>query len=161
IERGAGGLFNTMGTQLYTSPDKRYATAVLERRPGTDPFTKLPLVPVVDASSLAETALRLDGSTGCVTLGNPPALRLPTAVTMEAWVKPAAAGGMIMSKATPGQQLGFSMYMDGGGNLALDQGGATVASTRAVTTGAYHHVAAVVDSAAVTLYLDGEAVGRG
>ena len=51
IERDGDGLFNTQGTQLYTSPEAAYKSAVLERNPGKCPFTGLPLVPVDSSES--------------------------------------------------------------------------------------------------------------
>src|SRR5205823_94926 len=74
VERAEDGLFNIAGTQLFTSPDPKYASSVLEREPGTDPFTKQPLVPVPLATDRAGTALRLNGST-LVDLGTAAALQ--------------------------------------------------------------------------------------
>ena len=62
IERSSEGLFNTQGTQFYTSPDPEYQASVFERQPGTCPFTDEPLVPIVSLSGYAETALEFDGS---------------------------------------------------------------------------------------------------
>lgn len=59
VERATDGLFNTKGTQLYTSPDPQYRDAVLERSPGTCPFTDQPLIPLVSTRGHAESCLEL------------------------------------------------------------------------------------------------------
>ena len=79
------GLFNLQGTQLYTSPEPQYRTAVLERSPGACPFTSLPLVPVAQDTNYAETALEFDGSGDYVEVAahaNP-----TTAITVSLWAK--------------------------------------------------------------------------
>ncbi len=66
VEVAEDGLFNIQGTQLYTSPDPQYRNAVLEREPGSDPFTGAALIPVSQSTNHAETALNFDGSTNYV-----------------------------------------------------------------------------------------------
>jgi Concanavalin A-like lectin/glucanases superfamily len=160
VEQGPDGLFDTRGTQLYTSPDAKYAPSVLERQPGTCPFTKLELVPVPSDSGMAETALRLDGTSGCVSLGSPATLKVRAAYTLEAWVSP-AGGGTILSKGAADQPSGFALAIDAAGKLALTQGGATVTSTDPLPTGAFRHVAAVFDGTIATLYVNGASAGSG
>ncbi|RMH20862.1 MAG: hypothetical protein D6698_03460 [Gammaproteobacteria bacterium] len=66
IERDDDGYFNTLGTQLYTSPDKKYQSSVLERNPGKCPFTGKALVPVDDPendSKMQKTSFVLEGRT--------------------------------------------------------------------------------------------------
>ena len=63
LEVSSDGLFNPAGTQLYTSPDGQYQSSVLERQPGTCPFTGLPLIPLVSKSGHAESCLQFDGQT--------------------------------------------------------------------------------------------------
>ncbi|MEU8386438.1 hypothetical protein [Streptosporangium sp. NPDC048865] len=46
LEQSPEGLFNVNGTQLYTSPDPKFASSVLERSPGIDSHTGKLLVPV-------------------------------------------------------------------------------------------------------------------
>ncbi|MEB3122788.1 MAG: LamG-like jellyroll fold domain-containing protein [Snowella sp.] len=85
VERSSDGLFNTKGTQLYTSPDPEYQNSVLERQPGTDSFTGEPLIPVISQSGYAESALDFDGQDDYVQL---PALpeNLFQTFTIETWV---------------------------------------------------------------------------
>jgi len=85
VERSSDGLFNTKGTQLYTSPDPEYQNSVLERQPGTDSFTGEPLIPVISQSGYAESALHFDGQDDYVQL---PALpeNLFQSFTLETWV---------------------------------------------------------------------------
>jgi hypothetical protein len=61
VERSDDGLFNTKGTQFYTSPDPEYQKSVFERQPGTCPFTGQELIPIVTKSGYAESALEFDG----------------------------------------------------------------------------------------------------
>ncbi len=61
LERSADGLFDPVGTPLYTSPDPRYRGAVLERRPGTCPFTRQKLVEIENGSAMSETHFVLHG----------------------------------------------------------------------------------------------------
>ena len=61
IERDGDGLFNTQGTQAYTSPDPQYQESVYEREPGLCPFTQRELVPIPAAPDLADVGLLLDG----------------------------------------------------------------------------------------------------
>ena len=85
VERSSDGLFNTKGTQLYTSPDPEYQNSVLERQPGTDSFTGEPLIPVISQSGYAESALDFDGQNDYVQL---PALSesLFQTFTIETWI---------------------------------------------------------------------------
>jgi predicted nucleic acid-binding Zn-ribbon protein len=85
VERSKDGLFNTKGTQLYTSPDPQYQRSVLERQPGTDSFTGEPLIPLVSKSGYAEFALEFDGKNTSVELPQTP-LDLFNQFTIEAWV---------------------------------------------------------------------------
>jgi hypothetical protein len=84
VERSNDGLFNTKGTQLYTSPDPQYQSSVLERQPGTDSFTDKPLIPLVSKSGYAESALNFDGKDDYVEL--PPEC-IPTGkeITISFW----------------------------------------------------------------------------
>ncbi len=85
LEVSGDGLFNPAGTQLYTSPDPEYQSSVLEREPGSCPFTNAPLIPMVNKTNLAESALKFEGSRRQrlnfgVDVGN-------GSVTVEAWIK--------------------------------------------------------------------------
>lgn len=84
VERSSDGLFNTKGTQLYTSPDPQYQTSVLERQPGTDSFTGEPLIPIVSKSGYAESALNFDGQDDYVELP-PECIPTGNAITISFW----------------------------------------------------------------------------
>ncbi len=62
VEQGKDGLFNTQGSQAWTSPDPRYRDTVYERGPGACPFTGQPLVPVAGADGYAGAAMSFDGA---------------------------------------------------------------------------------------------------
>lgn len=84
VERSSDGLFNTKGTQLYTSPDPEYQNSVLERQPGTDSFTGEPLIPIISQSGYAESALLFDGQDDYVQL--PPGSIPPgNEITISFW----------------------------------------------------------------------------
>ncbi len=57
VERSADGLFNTQGTQFYTSPDPQYQKSVFERQPGKCPFTGQDLIPISDRPGITETGI--------------------------------------------------------------------------------------------------------
>ncbi|MFB7666469.1 LamG-like jellyroll fold domain-containing protein [Kitasatospora sp. NPDC056138] len=93
VERSRDGLFNTQGSQAWTSPDERHRDAVYEFAPGSCPFTGRPLVPVLSESGHAETALRFDGVDDLAEL---PSSALPLAdsdFTVEFWARRTATGG--------------------------------------------------------------------
>lgn len=85
IERSQDGLFNTKGTQFYTSPDPEHQDEVFERKKGDDPFTKKPLIPILSQAGYAGSALAFDGGHS-VELDNSIDLE-SSDFTVEAWVK--------------------------------------------------------------------------
>ncbi|GLF92945.1 LamG domain-containing protein [Streptomyces yaizuensis] len=156
VEQDADGLFNTQGTQYWTSPDARYRASVYERDAGTCPFTGLALVPVVPDSKHAETALRLNGTNASVDLGTGSALKFqgrPYAV--EAWICPQAAGGPVVSRWSGSGQGGFQLRVTATGQVILDHSGGSLTATQTVQAGAYAHVAASFDGKVATLYVNG------
>ncbi|WP_205648221.1 LamG-like jellyroll fold domain-containing protein [Actinomadura rubteroloni] len=160
VEQGVQGLFNTRGTQFYTSPDPLYRDAVFERSPGKCPFTGKDLVPVRRADGHAGTAVRLTGKDTYVELndvkdvlgfdGDP--------YTIEAWIKPAAHDGPVVSRGTS-----YQLEVDVDGHVCLSHDGATqpVKSSVTVPADAYSHIAAVYDGTTASLYVDGRPVGSG
>ncbi|MFF7638236.1 LamG-like jellyroll fold domain-containing protein [Kitasatospora sp. NPDC008050] len=93
VERSRDGLFNTQGSQAWTSPDERYRDAVYESAPGTCPFTGRPLVPVVSESGHAETALRFDGVDDVAELSGSALQLADSDFTVEFWARRTATGG--------------------------------------------------------------------
>ncbi|MFJ5120492.1 LamG-like jellyroll fold domain-containing protein [Kitasatospora sp. NPDC088548] len=93
VERGRDGLFNTQGSQAWTSPDERYRDAVHESAPGSCPFTGRPLVPVVSGSGHAETALRFDGADDVAELPGTALQLADSDFTVEFWARRTATGG--------------------------------------------------------------------
>ena len=156
VEQGKDGLFHTQGSRLWTSPDEKHRDAVLERAPGLCPFTRRPLVPVTSQTEFAESALSLTGAQGKgYGEAAAPAGLGSTAYTVEAWVKPQAAGGTVLSTGATGMRLSVT----GKGALLLEHGTTAVSTADAlVKTGAYTHVAAVYDGTAATLLVNGGSV---
>ncbi|WTW93417.1 LamG domain-containing protein [Streptomycetaceae bacterium NBC_01309] len=162
-EQGTDGLFDITGTQLYTSPDPRFRKSVLEREPGTDQNTKLPLVPVPPTSDRAGTALRFVSTTnGGAELG---LAAMPTpsgGCTFEAWVKPTAPRSTIMATMDETRPEGFHLGVDDQYRPVAGRGddGWRVTGTVPLTPGTYAHVALVVDGLTATLFVDGVEAGH-
>ncbi|WP_405918703.1 LamG-like jellyroll fold domain-containing protein [Streptomyces longwoodensis] len=159
VEQGVQGLFNTLGTRFYTSPDPLYRDSVFERRPGTCPFTGRELVPVTGTEGHAETALRLTGTAPFVDLGDPAALRFGgRAYSIEAWVKPSSYDGPVLGR---GGEYQLSLDITGAVTLTHAGAPAPLTSTETLPTDAYTHVAATFDGTTATLYVNGQAAGSG
>ena len=88
VERSKDGLFNTKGTQFYTSPDPQYRGTVFERQPGQDPLGN-DLIPIISKQGFAESALEFDGQDDYIDCGN----ILTDSYSKEAWIKLASNPG--------------------------------------------------------------------
>lgn len=161
--RREDGAFDVTGTELYTSPDPKFAAAVLERAPGTCPFTTRPLVLVPAVSDRAGTALRFDPAKS--THVRVPALPgaetvTPKGYTVEAWVKARATPGTIVSHHTASSPTGaFILELDRDLKPVADFGGTRVVSAQPVPLDRYTHIAAVYDGGSAVLYVNGDMVG--
>ncbi|GAA0270692.1 hypothetical protein GCM10010302_05320 [Streptomyces polychromogenes] len=159
VEQSAQGLFNTLGTRFYTSPDADYRDSVFERGPGTCPFTGRELVPVAGGEGHAETALRLTGTDPYVDLGDPVALRFGgRAYSIEAWVKPSSHDGPVL-----GRDGEYQLAVDSTGAVTLTHNGAPspLTSDETVPTDVYTHIAATFDGKTARLYVGGKPAGSG
>jgi hypothetical protein len=166
VEQGSGGLFNTQGTQFYTSPDPAYRDAVFERSPGQCPFTSKDLVPVVRTDGQAATALRLNDAASYVEMDrSKSALEFGgKSYTIEAWIKPAAYDGPVVSRGGS-----YQLVVAGDGSVYLAHDGAQqpIKSSVSVPTDVYSHIAATfnVDDKATTttasLYVNGRLSASG
>lgn len=98
-------------------------------------------------------AVLLDGTTGYITVPDNDLLDPGDTFTLEAWVKLSALESRILAKDTNGYLLGT----DATGTLFLNKYGIAliVASTTALATGIWSHVAVTKAGAAVNLYIDG------
>jgi hypothetical protein len=116
-------------------------------------------------------ALSLDGSGAFVLVPDSPELRLAsTSLTVEAWIRldkynTSYNSTLAMKSATTNG--GWRIVVQGDGTLGYSLGGGSpftprLFSTHRVTTGAWHHVAAVYDSPAqsLKLYIDGTLDGE-
>ncbi|MFJ8443467.1 LamG domain-containing protein [Kitasatospora griseola] len=162
-EQAADGMFDTAGTQLYTSPDPKFRKSVLEREPGTDPNTNRPLIPVPATTDRAGTALRFTAGTAADVRIGTDGLPAPTGgCTFEAWVKPTAPASTILASLDESVPTGFHLGLDGGYKLSAGCGprGWALTGSQALTPGAYAHVAMVVKDSEVALFVDGTEVGR-
>lgn len=147
IERGEDGLFNTLGTRYYTSPDPTYRNDVFERQPGTCPFTGLPMIPLLSDEGFAEFSLVFSGrEEDAVRIAMTPkhgqALTFPrTSLTIECWVKASGeASGTFLSYSHADAPAAFSI-----GNLAdlniMVMGMPTGPTGISVADGRWHHLA--------------------
>ncbi len=160
LEVAGDGLFNTQGTQLYTSPDPQYRNAVLEREPGADPFTGASLVPVTQATNHAETALAFDGTSNYVevVLDQP---WTPTAFTIEMWVRAARQDlpegtGLFASSNSATTTDSFQIDSDGARNWRfLHSGGSFTIGAIALD---WQHLVIAYDGTALKGFLDGAEV---
>jgi Concanavalin A-like lectin/glucanases superfamily len=152
VERSGDGLFNTRGTTLYTSPDPDYQSSVLERQPGTCPFTGLELVPAISQSGYSESALAFDGKSTIADFGN---ILSPAGdgFTVELWFRCDRVEGMntLFSKGT---MLAASV-VDGVLNYAWQPGEAVVVDAFEVNPETWYHLAITYDGHAQRVYKDG------
>ncbi|WP_026410986.1 LamG-like jellyroll fold domain-containing protein [Actinomadura oligospora] len=161
---GGDGLFSLAGKQLYTSPEPKYQASVLEREPGIDYNTKLPLIPVRPTTDRAGTALRFDATKSSYVSG--PALSQPPTptglYTVEAWIRPTAPGGTFVCSSDQAGN-GFQLGLDGQGKLVGSRIGTpwSVISNSTIPMNAYSHVAATFDGRGVNLFINGVSVGGG
>ncbi|MEU3170228.1 LamG domain-containing protein [Streptosporangium sp. NPDC006930] len=163
LEQSPEGLFNVAGTQLYTSPDAKFAGSVLERSPGIDSHTGKLLVPVRPPQNRGGTALRFDNTASApVIVGKTTTAVTAGPYTMEAWIKPATATttGLIVGRTdTTGTATPAYLSLKADGKLLFGHGSQTLTSTSAVTMDAYSHVAAVFDGSQMQLFVNGVAAG--
>ncbi|MFF8958672.1 LamG-like jellyroll fold domain-containing protein [Streptomyces sp. NPDC014894] len=164
VEQAEDGLFNTQGSRYWTSPDPLYRTSVFEREDGICPFTGRPLVPVVPDGRHGETALQLNGTNTFLDLGAAAGLGFAAhnQYTVEAWIRPQAAGGPLVARWAGAGSGGFRFALNPDGRLSVQHAtGAVVTSTQTVAAGVYTHVAAVYDGTTVALYVNGTLSGSG
>ncbi|MGV9314554.1 LamG-like jellyroll fold domain-containing protein [Streptomyces sp. NPDC003691] len=157
VEQAADGLFNTQGSRYWTSPDARYRGSVYERAPGICPFTNLSLVPITPDVPHPETALQFNGTNTYANMGDAPALKFQgRAYAVEAWVKPRAAGGPVVSRwSGTASQGGFQLRITNTGQVALDHSGGTLTSLQNIPADTWAHIAASFDGTTATLYVNG------
>ncbi|MFI1386417.1 LamG domain-containing protein [Embleya sp. NPDC020886] len=159
--QNADGLFDMVGKQFYTSPDSRFRKSVLEREPGIDPNTGRPLVPVpvIDRTG---TALRFAAGRDFRAGLDAPQMSKPSGgCTFEAWVKPMAPGGTILSSFNESIATAFYLGLDAQYRpIAGRENAWTLTGTRALPRGEYAHVALVFDGLQAVLFVDGAEAGR-
>ncbi len=162
-ERTSNGLFDIVGTQLYTSPDPRFRKSVLEREPGTDPNTGRPLVPVPATSDRAGTALRFDaGTVSEVRIGTGSLPAPGGGATFEVWVKATAPGGTVLASQDDSAPTGFRLGLNSQYQpyAANGSSGWQLTSGPALAPGAFAHLALVVDGKQAVLFIDGVETAR-
>jgi hypothetical protein len=131
------------------------ATAAAEARstwPGTYAATTLGADGALSGD--ADTAARFAGS-GYVAAGNGPAFAGP--MTVEAWASTDSARTAYLVSDGTSSTTGYHLWLSNGVPVFTVRmtGGTVQVQGAALTTRAWHHLAATVDATAVTLYVDG------
>jgi glucose/arabinose dehydrogenase len=110
-------------------------------------------------------ALSFNGTTSIVSVPDSASLGLAPGMTVEAWVRPSAGGGVrtVVGKERTGG-LAFALFSSaaGGapaGSAFLDGTAFTVTGTGALPTDAWSHLAVTYDGGALRLYVGGVQVG--
>lgn len=93
--------------------------------------------------------------------GNPAALQLTTAISIEAWIYPTALPFEILSKNGNSGVRFLIEDVDGTQTLRFfgNYAGGIIVNGAEVTANAWHHVAVTANASGVNLYLDGNNVG--
>ena len=110
------------------------------------------------------SALHLDGSGPGVLVPDSPSLHLRHAMTLEAWVKPAAISAAwrdVVYKGDDNYYLEATSPMSGlpAGGVSVNGGGHTETfGTTALSTARWTHLALTYDGSALRLYIDGNEV---
>jgi hypothetical protein len=171
VDRSTDGLFNTRGTRYYTSPDPQYQKSVFERNSGMCPFTKKPLIEIVNQSGFAESALALNGVDEFVGVPHTYKLDFESAenFSIEVWLKADVAQEGTEKEQSIVEKLGAGQFpfairylADSGKVVALrsdDQNTLTITSSISINDAKFHHLAFVKQEAGLFLYIDGEIVG--
>jgi large repetitive protein len=102
----------------------------------------------------ADTAARFTGA-GSISAGNGPALAGP--MTVEAWASTDTARTAYLVSDGTSSSTGYHLWLSRGTPVFTVRmtGGTVQVQGAALTTLAWHHLAATVDATAVTLYVDG------
>ncbi len=173
LEKSSDGLFNTKGSQLYTSPDPRFQSSVLEREPGNCPWTKRALIPLKSDGGFAESALSTSrGNYGKV--AHSPELTPTKELTIETWVRPEETNSdfqRILSKVHIHHKQGYMLSINDAGLVCWDvfvkgKDGTSVkffgqAKTK-IPPGEWSHVAVTMSAknSSIHIYINGEGDGE-
>ena len=160
VERSDDGLFNTKGSQFYTSPDPKYQKSVYEREPGTDPFTGKPLVPVVSKTGYGEYAIDCTANNAVIKLDSVSVVDLQEEWTIEVWFFYPLAPRKWNSLMRGTQHYPIIVKQGKLGAYRTGSGGFSACGydLSTLSTG-WHHLTAVGKDDKTAFYINGQNVG--
>jgi large repetitive protein len=141
--------------RLGEAPGATTAAEAVNAWPGT--YAAPTLGATGALSGDADTAARFTGA-GSISAGDGPAFAGP--MTVEAWTSTDTARTAYLVSDGTSSRTGYHLWLSGGAPVFTVRmtGGTVEVQGAALTTLAWHHLAATVDATAVTLYVDGAAV---
>eukprot|EP00923_Selenidium_pygospionis_P030111 GHVN01053492.1.p1 GENE.GHVN01053492.1~~GHVN01053492.1.p1 ORF type:complete len:2376 (+),score=398.90 GHVN01053492.1:854-7981(+) len=159
LEVSDDGLFNPLGTILYTSPDPKYSASVLEREPGKCPFTGLALIPAAKGEGFAESCIHFDGKT-CASLEMGSKNFALNEYTVELWVcaddvKHRPESGLFATSNTDKSKT-LQIHIDGDNNYRIHHSDCSEVIGEVIPN-QWTHLAVSYDGERLTGYVDGVA----
>jgi Concanavalin A-like lectin/glucanases superfamily len=145
----------------YTQMHPKYWPSVGTTRTNTQVFTDLTKNNNITANSLtygSDGSYSFNGSTDYIDCGNPTAVQLTSALTLEAWVNPTSTSGLgnIIQK---NQNSAYRMRIQNGDLWAYSNGNAAVSSGGPATNGSWWHCVSTFGPSGIAVYLNGNLVG--
>jgi hypothetical protein len=166
VEQSADGLFNTAGSQPFTCtahPDVFALVPGTCSRPVAGQPCGLPLVPAVEFSGAAGSALTFDRPGAVVRLAGVPVLG--SNFTLEAWVRPpaTASGDQVILGGGPDDAHSaprLTLLANGGVGIAFGDGTTlrSFSTNPVLTAPGWHHLSVSLSDTLVTVSVDGQPV---
>jgi hypothetical protein len=106
------------------------------------------------APGMVGQAFSLDGVDDRVDVSDSDNLDVPSQITIDAWINPAALGGRVVDKITAGKGDGYLLDTFGG-NVRFVFGSQEVSGSTTLATNEFTHVAATYDFTTLNVYVNG------
>lgn len=147
-------------TATRTSTPTRTPTRTSTPTPVAPTFTSTPTP--TPTPGTGNSALRFDGVDDIATAPDSSSLDITGAITLEAWIRldsirPGAWHTIIFKQAS-GSNLAYAVYYRDGIWFELASGGTNhvIEDARPLSTGVWHHVAAVYDGSTMRIFVNGQ-----